>query len=125
MDFGINGTFNSYSTDFQLEAWNLPELKIGATLDVNITKKWFAGANVFFVGERKDVQIDLKFASNNTFTTLDSFFDANLNVGYKYNKKLTAFLKANNIANQAYQKWLNYPVQQFQLLFGANYKFDF
>ncbi len=35
--FGINGTFNSYTTD-QAEAWNLPSMKIGANLDVNIKK---------------------------------------------------------------------------------------
>jgi hypothetical protein len=38
---------------------------------------------------------------------------------------LTFFLKLNNIGNQAYEKWLNYPVQGFQVLGGANYKFDF
>jgi hypothetical protein len=27
--------------------------------------------------------------------------------------------------NQAYQKWMNYPVQGFQVVLGANYKFDF
>ena len=124
--FGINGTFSTYNTNFQEEAWNLPELKLGSSLDVNITKKWFAGANVFFVGERMDSQVDQSFTViGKEKRTLDAYFDANLNVGYRYNERLTAFLKANNIANQAYEKWLNYPVQQFQVLLGASYKFDF
>jgi outer membrane receptor protein involved in Fe transport len=57
--------------------------------------------------------------------TLKSYFDANAHVGYKYNSQLTGFVRANNIANQGYQKWLNYPVQAFQIVLGANYKFDF
>jgi len=122
---GINATFNSFSTDVEKEAWNLPGIQLGATLDVNITEKWFAGANLFFVGERKDTQFNINLANNGGTVTLDSYFDANLNLGYQYNKRLTAFLRANNIANQAYQKWLNYPVQQLQLVLGANYKFDF
>lgn len=125
IEFGINGTFSSYNSDLQQEAWNLPQIKIGSSLDINITKKWSAGANVFFVGERKDQQQNLILLSINPTTNLGSYFDANLNVGYKYSDRLTTFLKANNIANQAYQKWLNFPVQQFQLILGANYKFDF
>ncbi|HRM44917.1 MAG TPA: TonB-dependent receptor [Flavobacterium sp.] len=125
VSFGINGTFSSYTNDFQQEAWNLPTIKINSNLDFNITKKWFAGANVFYVGERKDFQINTDFAANAAPVTLKSYFDVNANVGYKYSDRLTAFARANNITNNAYQKWLNYPVQGFQLVLGANYKFDF
>jgi len=123
--FGINGTFNSYNTDNVVEAWNLPTMKLSSTLDVTITKKWYAGLNVFYVGERKDMQANTSLAIDTTPITLKSYFDANAHVGYKFSERLTFFLKANNIGNQAYQKWLNYPVQGFQVLGGANYKFDF
>jgi outer membrane receptor protein involved in Fe transport len=124
--FGINASFNTFYTDTQAEAWNLPQIQVGSTLDVNFTKKWFAGANVFFVGERMDFQINQSFTEIGVDKrTLSAYFDANLNVGYRHTERLTAFLKANNIANQAYQRWLNFPVQRFQLLLGASYKFDF
>jgi hypothetical protein len=129
--FGINGTYNNYSTDSQAEAWNLPQLKIGSTVDFDINEKWYAGANVFFVGERKDlvsIQDDvLVFPAtfSQQVVTLDSYFDLNAHVGYKYNAKLTAFLKGNNLANQQYNRWANFPVQGIQVLLGANYKFDF
>ena len=125
--FGINGTFSSYSTDVENEAWNLPALKLGASLDVNITQKWYAGTNVFFVGERKDFAhfASLTQPTFDTEVTLDSFFDLNAHIGYKHSERLTFFLKGNNLANQDYQRWLNYPVQGIQVLGGANYKFDF
>jgi len=123
--FGINGTFNSYKTDGQLEAWNLPTMKLSSSLDVNITKQWYAGLNVFYVGERKDMQSNLDLATEPTVVSLKSYFDANAHLGYKFSERLTFFLKLNNIGNQAYEKWLNYPVQGFQILGGANYKFDF
>ncbi len=125
VSFGINGTFSSYTNDFQQEAWNLPTIKLNSNLDFNITEKWFAGANVFYVGERKDFQINTAFAANAAPVTLKSYFDVNANVGYKYSDRLTAFARANNITNNAYQKWLNYPVQGFQVILGVNYKFDF
>lgn len=116
--FGINGTFSHYTNDFQQEAWNLPKIKLNSSIDFNVTPKWFAGVNVFYVGERKDMQ-------NGNLVNLNSYFDLNANVRFKYSERLAFFLRANNITNQAYQKWLNYPVQGFQLVVGANYKFDF
>ena len=125
--FGIDGTFSSYTNDFQSEAWNLPAVKLNAKVDFNITEKWYAGANVFFVGERKDQKLntDIFYVVPPSPTTLDSYFDVNAHVGFKYNEQLSAFLRLNNIANQDYQKWLDYPVQGFQIVLGANYKFDF
>lgn len=131
LTFGINGTYNNYSSDTQAEAWNLPQLKIGSTVDFDINKKWYAGVNVFFVGERKDL-VSIQNAAavfppmfDSTEVTLDSYFDLNAHVGFKYNARLTAFLKGNNLANQQYNRWSNFPVQGIQVLIGANYKFDF
>ncbi len=125
VSFGINGTFNSYATKNEKEAWNLPGIKLGSTLDLILTSKWYAGANVFFVGQRKDQYTNISMAEPIKDVTLDSYFDLNAHVGYKHNERLTFFLKGNNLANQNYQRWLNYPVQGVQVLVGANYKFDF
>ena len=125
---GVNGTFSKYDVKFQAEPWNLPTLKFGANLDVNITPKIYAGADVFFVGERKDQFIQtniLPLLPFNNTVTLKSYFDANAHVGYKFNERFSAFLRCNNIANQKYEKWLNYPVQAIQVMGGVNYKFDF
>jgi outer membrane receptor protein involved in Fe transport len=127
--FGIDGTFSSYTNKFQAEAWNLPAVKLNANIDFNITKKWYAGAKVFYVGDRKDLKINTDIISIApivyTPTTLDSYFDVNAHLGFKYSDRLTAFLRANNILNKSYQKWRDYPVQGFQIVLGANYKFDF
>ena len=125
--FGINGTFSSYSTKNQAEPWNLPSIKVNSNLDFNITPKWYAGVNVFFVGERKDQRVILSNTGDffPGVTKLDSYFDLNSHIGYKHNERLTFFLKGNNLANQNYQRWINYPVQGVQVLLGGNYKFDF
>lgn len=125
---GVNGTFFSYSTDSE-EAWNLPAYTFGVTLDVNITPKWFAGTNIFFTGERKDQLITPSELVADTFDystiSLKSYLDANAHVGYKHNERLTGFLRLNNISNQKYERWFNFPAQGFQIILGANYKFDF
>ena len=128
VSFGVNGTFSSYSTTAEKEAWNLPAIKLAATLDVNITPKLYAGTSLFFVGERKDIfrqaTVTLPFPDDVNIT-LKSYFDLNAHLGYKYSERLSFFLKGNNLANQQYQRWSNYPVQGLQVLVGASYKFDF
>lgn len=125
--FGINGTFNSYTKGFHDEVWNLPTIKLNAKVDFNITQKWYAGINAFYVGERKDQKenTDLVYIVVPSPITLAGYFDVNAHVGFKYNDQLTVFLKSNNLTNNAYAKWLDYQVQGFQVVLGANYKFDF
>ena len=125
LKFGGNIEINSYSLDNQAEAWNLPELKASAFANYN-QDKWFAGANLFFAGERKDeltYQIPSIFI-NNEVLTLGNYVDLNLNGGYKFTDKLTAFIKVNNMFSSSYQKYANFKVQGLQVFGGLTYKFD-
>ncbi|WP_292949798.1 TonB-dependent receptor [Olleya sp. UBA1516] len=123
---GIKGEYFSYDVTNQMEAWNLPDLTASVFLDYQITDQWFAGANLFFVGERKDqFNIPNLISPNSGIVTLDSYFDANAHVGYHINDRFSVFAKANNIVGEEYTKWQNTPVQGIQFLAGATYKFDF
>jgi hypothetical protein len=124
---GVKAEYFSYNTDNEAEAWNLPDIQGSLFLDYQIDEHWFAGANLIYTGERKD-----RFFLNDGFTitspitvTLDSFFDANAHVGYHINDQISVYAKANNIANNEYQRWQNFPVQGIQFLAGATFKFDF
>lgn len=123
---GINGQISAYDTTYQAEAWNLPTVKVTFTSDFNVGPKFYAGTQLFYVGERKDQFTNFTgFPNPDMVQTLEGYFDINAHVGYKHNERLTIFLKGNNLANQNYQKWLNYPVQGAQGILGASYKFDF
>ncbi|WP_296314256.1 TonB-dependent receptor [Winogradskyella sp. UBA3174] len=124
---GIKGEYFNYSTDTQAEAWNLPDVTGSVFLDFQISEKWYAGASAFYVGERKDQQllVGALVFPDPTPITLDSYFDANAHLGYKINDKISAFAKVNNIANQDYDRFLNFQVQGIQFLAGATYQFDF
>ncbi|WP_282136639.1 TonB-dependent receptor [Seonamhaeicola maritimus] len=124
---GIKAEYFSYSTDDEAEAWNLPDIKGSLFMDYQIDEHWFTGANLFYTGERKDqyyLNDGITVASPFT-VVLDSYFDANAHLGYHINDQISVFAKANNIANNAYQRWQNFPVQSIQFLAGATFKFDF
>ncbi|WP_245167588.1 TonB-dependent receptor [Croceivirga sp. JEA036] len=127
---GINGEYNVYSTETDNPAWNLPKLKSTVFMDYQITDHWYAGANLFFVGEREDLQsIAAAGIPANEFeatrVTLDSYFDANAHLGYRFNDQLAVFAKFSNLSNKNYERWSTYYVQGFQALAGISYKFDF
>lgn len=124
---GFKGEYFSFNTDTQAEAWNLPNVKGSMFLDYQISPKWFMGGSVFYTGERKDetVLLGTLIPGTRTTVTLDSFFDANAHLGYKVTDYLSVYGKVNNIANQGYQRWSNFPVQGIQFLAGATYQFDF
>jgi len=122
---GLSGEYSSFSTDKSLEAWNLPQLKVSIFGDFKFTEKWYGGMNLFYVGERMDqLNSTTTLVTSNTIT-LNGYFDANAHVGYHITNRFAAFLNANNIASQGYEKWQSYPVQQVQVLGGITYKFDF
>ena len=104
----------------------MPTYKSSLFADYQISEKWYAGTTLFLVGERKD-ELDVTgpfIVTEPQIMTLDSYFDANAHLGYRFNDQLSAFGRVNNILDNSYNKWLNTPVQGIQVLLGATYKFD-
>ncbi len=127
---GINVEAYDYSTETDNPAWNLPNLTGSLFMDYQIGEKWFMGTNLFYVGQRDDfssvaIQNVLPSDFPAAIIKLDSYFDANAHIGHRLSDQLSIFVKVANIANNNYQRWANYPVQGFQVLGGATYKFDF
>lgn len=118
---GTNAKAFSYSLSNLPEALNLPTLEVTLFSNFEITEKVFGGVSLFFVGERKDL-----FSTNtsSSIITLDAYFDANVNLGYRVSDRLSIFAKGSNLLGENYERWQNYPVQGIQGLLGATYKFD-
>ena len=125
LQLGGNLQMNSYTTNFQQRAWNLPKIE-GAIFGKYQNNNWYANANMFFVGERLDVNYTDTFPSSiSNIQSLQGFADINVNGGYHFNDSLSAFITLNNILGTAYERYANYNVLGFQALAGVTYKFDF
>ncbi len=126
LQIGGNGRFNTYNNDIFEEAWNLPNLEFGFFANYT-TKKWYANANLFMLGERKDYFIDNAVGPWNTgeeIINIKSFVDLNFKFGYQFKKRLTFFAQVNNALGKAYEEYTNFRVQGIQFLGGLKYKFD-
>ena len=125
LKFGGTLEYNIYDMSVEQEAWNLPTIKASAFANFN-RDKWFAGANLFFVGERKD-ELSFYYPQNPGPISIENgnYLDLNLNGGYKFTDKFTVFARVNNVFDSRYQRFANYDVQGLQFLGGLTYKFDF
>ncbi len=122
--FGGNASFNTYNLENQEEAWNLPNLEASVFANYN-SKKVIVGANLFFIGERKDqYHNNVLFIPVTETITNKSFVDLNINLGYRFSDRLNAFVNGNNLFGKNYERFTNYKVQGIQVLGGIKYKFD-
>ncbi len=123
LSVGLNGQFNKFTLTNELEAWNAPKIK-GELFGTYKTRKWFAGANFFFVGQRKGKLYEVLPSQNFSTIDLDGYFDINFNGGYHFNDSFSVFLNLNNALNNSYQRFNNFNVQGFQAMGGLTWKFD-
>jgi len=114
---GATMNIKSYSLTKEAEAWNLPSFTASAYGKYTF-EKWTGKAELFFVGKRKDYDLDA-----DKLLFLDAYGDLNLNVAYEFSSKWSAFIDANNVLNKNYERFANFEVQGFQILGGFTYRF--
>jgi outer membrane receptor protein involved in Fe transport len=86
-------------------------------LNVDVNLEGWRRAQVFTAGKNT-------IAENGQFGQKLGFLaDANIGLEYRYNKRISMFLNFNNVAAQRYKRWYNYPVQGFQVMLGATFRF--
>ncbi|HIP37093.1 MAG TPA: hypothetical protein EYG85_09595 [Crocinitomix sp.] len=120
------GEYNIYSTVYQKYAWNLPTVKFTFRGNYNLFDKFYVKADFTFMDGRKSPKgiLNPDATQNETDNfNLGLIADANLGFEYRYNKRVSAFVQFNNIANQKYMLWYNYPVFGFQVLGGVTFAF--
>ena len=121
------GKFYSYSLNNNAYAWNLPQFQLITRVNYNLYDKFYANLDLNFEGGRRALvyKIEDKTSVENKqiAKTLGFIADVNLNVEYRYNKRVSVFLQCNNLAAQRYRRWYNTPVQGFQVLGGVTFRF--
>lgn len=121
----LNGAWYDYGFSTE-EAWNLPSYKIGTGIRFAVKSKLKFGAEVYYFGERDTRVITSKTIEPINFDTvqqLKGFADINLNLEYRYTKRLSAFIQLNNLGNMNYQRWYRYQSMPLTAIGGFTYSF--
>ncbi len=120
LNLGLGGNFYSANPEHQTEYWYNPSFDLNMGIKYLIADKITVDLTTKFVSKIPGFQyLDGIF----TKETLKGRIDLNLAVNYHYSKSLTFFWLLNNIANQRYYEWTNYPTQKFNTMLGLTYSF--
>jgi hypothetical protein len=97
--------------------WGNIPLEVTAAMRYQYSEKLFFKSDLYaFVGAPY-------LLKNNTSKNLPGGFDLSAGAEYMINSKFCAWLDLNNICNNKYQRWYNYPVYGINVLAGVKYKF--
>lgn len=118
--FSLNAssTWNFYDVkSTQPKAWHLPQISIAGGFNWSPVSKLNIGAGVTIY--------DKMFANNadGTYRKLPMIVDLNANISYTVIPRLNLFVQANNLLNQRYQLWNQYPSYGINVLGGIRFKF--
>jgi hypothetical protein len=108
---------NYYSIKSNAQAWELPPADFSAKLrwqpakDVTFKADLFTWGQTYYLTQQK------------TAMKLSSAFDLNGGVEFSISKSVGLWLDCNNILNDRYQRWNQYPVLGFNILGGVVFSF--
>jgi hypothetical protein len=117
----LRGDFYSYVMDELDEPYHRPTYKLTADASFNIYKKLLLDFDVIAQGGM--VGYDYTETTNNGKVELDPAVDLNARVEYLVSDSFSFFIQANNILDNQYPLFMNYPVRGFQVLGGLTWSF--
>ncbi len=121
--FNLAGDYFDYKMATQQYAWYKPQLKVTLTGNYNINSKIVAKVDVFYLASQYAKNVSDDNGNILAQKQIPYLVDINLGTEYHYTKKLSFFIKLNNIANMKYKRWYNYPTQGFNVMGGLSFSF--
>ena len=120
--------YYNYSPSANPHAWNLPDFEFILRGKYNVVDKLLLSLDFTLQTGRTARVFDASIPNatdhgNVLSAPLGVIADANFGAEYRYSKRTSFFMNFNNFAAQRYQRWFNYPVQAFQFMLGASFRF--
>lgn len=117
------GNLMSYDTEELAAAYHLPGFEAGVTASGWIKQKIGWDLRVQYTGKRTAYDAQLRDGLRvDVDPELPGFVDLGVNLTYRFNNNLNAFVKGFNLLNSPYQLYLGYPTQGIQLMMGVSYR---
>lgn len=122
LNLSVRANYYLYQTKTLTYALHRPDFDLTLSGLYNLNSKILLKADLFFVGNQwaRSARIDSNIVVFE-YKQLKGYFDANLEAEYRYSKMLSFFARFNNIANQRYYRWDQYPSMRFHFMLGLSF----
>jgi len=102
------------------KAWHMPNYEVGMEAAYTLQEKYTLRASLLALGQKyartyQDGQVDA--------AKIGGALDLGAGFEYQVNRMVSAYVDVNNILNQHYQRWYEYPVQGILVMAGAKLSF--
>jgi hypothetical protein len=114
---GVSVIYTSYNTTVSKRAWHEPGLRMNA--DVLVHPVTGLTITAYLSAMDEIYALD----NGNKTVKLNNTFDLGAGAEYSFIPRLSAFVNANNIFNNQYERWYGYRVYGFNIFAGVRLKF--
>jgi len=127
-DANLFARIYSYQTSNEKEAWHLPSFEIGLNANYNLFNKFYLGAELTWIGNRSvksllPIESVEPESEGFSIVELDPYADLSLSAEYRYTKRLSVFIEANNLTATKYDIYYRFPAQRVFVIGGLKYAF--
>jgi len=112
--------FYHYIPKNEEKAWQMPDFEIGLDAGYTLQEKYTLRVSFLALGSK----YARAFADGQVVPVkMGGAFDLGLGLEYQINRMISAYIDANNLLNQHYQRWYQYPVQGILVMAGVKLSF--
>ena len=115
---GLAGAYYKYTMSKLEQAWHRPTFTGSVLATYNLNQKMYFNADFYYISGLRG-----KNYVSGQEVKLKGIADLNLKVDYLFSKQFSAFIEANNILSQKYQRYLYYSNKGINILAGLTYSF--
>lgn len=115
---GVKADFRTFKTEGVAYNFGMPKTKVDFWASYNFADKVWASTEVYLLGSRVMSVDSAGEPISESFAA-----DVNLNVDYRFSKRISIFLELNNLLGVQYSRWYNYRNRPFDIRGGVTLSF--
>lgn len=125
LNFSLLAQYHGFKLDKIEHPWHIPEYEIIFSTNYNLMSKIIVDFDMFVKGQRyaKTYYGTPSGTASYEVIKIPETFDLSLGIEYRYTKKLSAFIRVNNLLARKNYLWNYYPTEGFNAMFGVIYSF--
>jgi len=116
----FSADYRHYEMNTEEKPWQKPAFVTKISAKYRLDKNILISGDLFY-----NSKIYARVYENNipAMAVRDGFIDLNLAGEYKFNDRISAFVRLNNITATRYYRWYNYPSQRINVMGGLTFSF--